>query len=168
MYRLLCLGKAWLPPSGLVLDPTLSELVTQELRYNYEAYQPSPSNVILTFPHHRSAITLHLSLVVRPRVTVLLPSVLAVQLCPISDYYYPILLPLPGVSDSGAIYHEMGDVNNTLSFPSPSNSRYYVYGDLDRHVDSNSPESQSPVNSPVSFAPPRRPLHTRSLPLTSA
>jgi AP-1-like factor len=44
----------------------------------------------------------------------------------------------------------MEDLNNLLDFPSPSNSQYYMYGDADQHLDSNTSESQSPVNSPVS------------------
>lgn len=44
----------------------------------------------------------------------------------------------------------MEDLNNLLDFPSPSNSQYYMYGDADQHVDSNTSESQSPVDSPVS------------------
>ncbi|KAB5577603.1 hypothetical protein GE09DRAFT_525180 [Coniochaeta sp. 2T2.1] len=43
----------------------------------------------------------------------------------------------------------MEDLNNLLvDFPSPSNSQYYMYGDADQHLDSNTSESQSPVNSP--------------------
>jgi hypothetical protein len=44
----------------------------------------------------------------------------------------------------------MEDLNNLLDFPSPSNPQYYMYGEADQHLDSNTSESQSPVNSPVS------------------
>jgi len=46
----------------------------------------------------------------------------------------------------------MEDLNNLLDFPSPSNSHYYMYGDADQHLDSNTSESQSPVNSPYDMS----------------
>ena len=47
----------------------------------------------------------------------------------------------------------MEDLNNLLvDFPSSSDSQYYMYGDADQHLDSNTSESQSPMNSPVSTA----------------
>ncbi|KAJ9142242.1 hypothetical protein NKR19_g7298 [Coniochaeta hoffmannii] len=49
----------------------------------------------------------------------------------------------------------MEDLNNLLDFPSPTNTQYYVYGDPDQHLDSNTSESQSSANSPydVSYMP---------------
>lgn len=46
----------------------------------------------------------------------------------------------------------MEDINNLLDFPSPTNSHYYMYGDADQHLDSNTSESQSPVNSPYDMS----------------
>jgi hypothetical protein len=46
----------------------------------------------------------------------------------------------------------MEDLNNLLDLPSPTNSHYYMYGDADQYLDSNTSESQSPVNSPYDMS----------------
>ncbi|KAH8893126.1 hypothetical protein GQ53DRAFT_860131 [Thozetella sp. PMI_491] len=46
----------------------------------------------------------------------------------------------------------MEDLNTFLDLPSPSNSLQYGYGDAEQYLDTNTSESQSPINSPYDMA----------------
>lgn len=65
----------------------------------------------------------------------------------------------------------MDDFTQLVDFPSPSNSRYYLYADSEHHLDQHTSQSQSPANTPVSL-PNLCALcileHNKIIPLTSS